>query len=355
MKNSTSCLAALAVVAALTTAQTVSAAGPHSRYSITDLGTLPGLTNSYVWQQTLNNRGHVAVYANNLPNPSALVGDSSFLWKKPGDVKVLPGLPGATETIVFGLNDRDQAVGHSLSAADSQNHAVLWKGGKVHDLGMLPEDTSSDANMINNDGIVVGTSYGENVSAVYWNHDQICGLPPLDGAVFSTAYGINERGLIVGESGLDVSRVHAVLWHSSPKPGVIDLGTLGGDYSWASAINDRGDIVGQAQAANGNWHATLWRGNRIIALQNFGADPFGCAFAINGGGQIAGFSGVDFSDPTTAHALLWEGGKVINLQTQLPSASGWVLLAALSINDAGQIAGFGLHKGKIRPFLLTQE
>jgi hypothetical protein len=33
--------------------------------------------------------------------------------------------------------------------------------------------------------------------------------------------------------------------------------------------------------------------------------------------------------------------------------SGWVLEDAASINDKGQIAGFGLHDGKFRAFVLT--
>ena len=62
---------------------------------------------------------------------------------------------------------------------------------------------------------------------------------------------------------------------------------------------------------------------------------------------------MDYIDVSTAHALLWENGTMINLQDQIPADSGWVLRQALGINDQGQIAGFGVHEGKIRAFLLT--
>ena len=44
---------------------------------------------------------------------------------------------------------------------------------------------------------------------------------------------------------------------------------------------------------------------------------------------------------------------MINLQTQIPADSGWVLQQAISINNRGQIGGIGLHNGQIRGYLLT--
>src|SRR5689334_6608047 len=71
-------------------------------YTITDLGTLPGYANSWVWQQTINNDGTVVAYANNIADPNAFFGDSPFLWKN-GQITPLPGLPGAIDTVAFAL------------------------------------------------------------------------------------------------------------------------------------------------------------------------------------------------------------------------------------------------------------
>jgi probable HAF family extracellular repeat protein len=92
----------------------------------------------YLWQQVVNNKGHVAAYGNNAANQNAFVGDASFLWREAGDVEALPGLPGATDTIAFGINDRDEVVGASGAAVFSNAHAVLWENGFAHDLGTLP-------------------------------------------------------------------------------------------------------------------------------------------------------------------------------------------------------------------------
>jgi probable HAF family extracellular repeat protein len=353
MKTKTTWLAVLAAVVALAAVQTVSAGGAHSRYKVTDLGTLPGLANSYVWAQILNNRGHVAVYASNDADPNALGEVASYLWKSPGDITVLPGLPGAATSIAFGLNDRDQVAGASGPNVDGYYHAVLWDRGIVHDLGTLPGLTDSEAWLVNNAGIVIGDCWNANVEidvAVYWYRGQIFPLPPLNDGDFSIPYGINDWGQIVGQSGPDWEHVHTVLWRLFPKPSVMDLGTLGGDNSSPSAINNRGEIVGLAQTASGDWHPTLWDKNGITDLQNFGDDLLGSAYAVNNCGQIVGFSGLDFNDVTTQRALLWENGKIVNLQTQIPGNSGWVLQQAAGINDRGQIAGLGLHNGA---FLLT--
>src|SRR5512138_1501174 len=143
MKTNKSWLALLAAIAALTFAQTVNGATAPSRYTITDLGTLPGMTDSYVWGG-VNNQGHVAVYANDYNDQNLFLGSSSFLWKGPGDIQLLQGPPGATTTVAFGLNDLDQVVGGSGPTAEGYV-AVLWEGGNVKILGKLPGDDESVA------------------------------------------------------------------------------------------------------------------------------------------------------------------------------------------------------------------
>jgi probable HAF family extracellular repeat protein len=335
----------------------VSAYAGTSRYTITDLGTLPGHGDSYVWEQTVNNRGHVACYANDSASPNAYAGDASFLWKGPGQVEVLPGLPGAQETMVYGLNNLDQAVG--LSGSDyATAHAVLWEEGRVHDLGTLPGDIQSMAELINNQGVVAGSSYNSETgvrTAVYWQDGKIYPLPFLNqvpGA--AEAFGINQHSQIAGYTTVNDGNIHAALW--TIHQGVVsatDLGTLGGVYSFAVAINNRGQIAGQSQTYSGEAHAALWQGGSVVDLGTFANDPFALALALNDRGQVVGFSAADLADISTGHALLWENGTTIDLQTTIPVGSDWVLGQAEGINDRGQISGIGVHNGKIRAFLLT--
>ena len=53
-------------------------------------------------------------------------------------------------------------------------------------------------------------------------------------------------------------------------------------------------------------------------------------------------------------AFLSDAGEaMVDLNALLPADSGWVLLSANAINDAGQIAGEGIFGGEVRAFLLT--
>jgi hypothetical protein len=44
---------------------------------------------------------------------------------------------------------------------------------------------------------------------------------------------------------------------------------------------------------------------------------------------------------------------MVNLNSRLPAGSGWELVEATAINEAGQIAGYGRHEDRLRAFLLT--
>jgi len=53
---------------------------------------------------------------------------------------------------------------------------------------------------------------------------------------------------------------------------------------------------------------------------------------------------------------LWDSaGGIFDLNSLIPADSGWELLLASAINDAGQIVGAGLFNGKTHAFLLTPQ
>ena len=53
------------------------------------------------------------------------------------------------------------------------------------------------------------------------------------------------------------------------------------------------------------------------------------------------------------HAFVYAGKKMKDLNSLIPSNSGWELDAANGINNAGKIVGYGTHNGAYRAFLLT--
>lgn len=331
------------------------ASADNDTYTVTDLGTLTGKANSWTWTQVLNNRGAVAAYANdNPPNPNAFVGDLSFLWDG-GTITALHGLPGATDTVAISLNDHNTVVG--ISGGDSwQTHAVVWENGTVRDLGTLPGDLFSWGWNVNNRGQIVGYSFSlpwhERGRAFLWERGKMHPLLPLPG--FSgdndVAISINEKGQIVGASGPSFeSPVYATLWengNSTP----IALGAYGSGL----AINDKTQVTGIHWNADFSYaQAFFWEKGELTLLASVGVGPVTLGTDINNHGQIVGVSLDDFTDVTHSTAILWENKTPIDLNLRIPFGSGWKLLAASGINERGQIAGYGVHNGAFRAFLLT--
>jgi probable HAF family extracellular repeat protein len=135
-----------------------------------------------------------------------------------------------------------------------------------------------------------------------------------------------------------------------------DLGSLPGFESGsATAINNHGRVVGELYRTYTEYRTTsrafLWEKGQ---MRNLGA-PAGCsstALAINDGGQIVGFAQSRSFDQ---RALLWEDGRIDDLNTCLPPGSGWTLQEARAINNRGQIVGIGTFNGERRGFLLTPQ
>jgi probable HAF family extracellular repeat protein len=160
----------------------------------------------------------------------------------------------------------------------------------------------------------------------------------------SSAYGVNDSGQIVGERD-----GRAFLCQNGE---TLDLGTLPGDSaSRARGINASGQVVGESIAADGASRAILWQaGAMVVAVGTLPGDVISRARGINAPAQVVGDS---VAADGASRAFLWENGAMSDLNTRIPTGSGWVLTAASAINDAGQISGTGLHNGRARAFLLT--
>ncbi len=177
------------------------------------------------------------------------------------------------------------------------------------------------------------------------------------GGIASNATAVNNLGEVVG-------------WTNMPTQGQMQafvgdvhnvIGTLGGISSEATGINDHGLVVGWSNVANpqypnspGPTHAFLYgpdgKMNDLGVLpgyQNSGAA------SINSLGQIVGSATNNLTD--LGRAVLFEDGKVIDLNSLLPANSGWLLQDATAINDSGQVLGWGTYNGTSESFLLNLE
>jgi probable HAF family extracellular repeat protein len=230
-------------------------------------------------------------------------------------------------------------------------HAFLYNNGSMGDLGALPGCHSSYALDINDIGQVVGYSGDTFVRAFLYNNGIMSDLGALPGCVWSSATGINISGQVVGLCGTQGDTiVRAFLWIDGT---MSDIGSLPDcDHTIASGINDSGQVVGYK---NKSWPggtgidgAFLYSNNTMINLGSLGGN-WSRSLGINNNGLVVGVSYTGSNN----HAFIYSNGLMTDLNS-LIAQSGWTLSVANAINDNGWIIGQGTNPtGQIHAFLLT--
>jgi probable HAF family extracellular repeat protein len=391
MKSIKNLIAASGLLAAVAVAQ--------PQYTVTDLGTLggPGMSsNAY----GLNAFG----WGSGSSNLVSSGPQHAFLWFGGGRLFDLGTLGGekcpACNSGANGLNALGEtAVGSETSKADPNGEDFCAYGthhqclgaigafGALTALPLLAGGNNANAIDVNNQGQVVGVAENGThdatcvsggtafqilrFGAVSWGRDgRIQELHPLPSDTVGFAVGINANGQAVGASGLCSNTAfltpfgpfapHAVLWDRNGSP--TDLGHLEGTpagiYNIATSINDRGDVVGFACVGPDTNPATciedafLW--TKETGMRDLGGLPGAiasgppCCNTINNSGVIVG---VSIAADYTETAVIWQNKVAIDLNTLIPKDSGWYLVCAQGINDAGEIVGFGTINGSTHAFL----
>ncbi len=271
-------------------------------------------------------------------------------------------------------------------------HAVLWRGGEMIDIGNPGLGGNSIAFGVNESGLAVGEA--ENTSADLSTTEDFCGFQAMGyssspmpcvpflwkqgkmfplktlGGVNGVANQVNSFGAIAGfaenttaDPGCSAPQIYQfkpVVWF---RDWVQELPTGDDAEGVAFSINDLGQVVGASGSCapfSPIWlfnlasaHALLWQDGRATDLGNLGGALNNLAHDINNRGQVVG--GSDLAGDQTTHAFLWTAAaKMQDLGTVNDAVDNDSFSVGLGINDKGQIVGvsanadFSIVRGFIR-------
>jgi probable HAF family extracellular repeat protein len=389
------CAIAALIIPMRTNAQ--SGKGKHHHYKLVEPATLGGpgsringfLYSTFSSVQVLNNAGTLTGWADtSMQDPYQFSGNQYGNFCFEGDCYVthafrlqngvitdLGALPGGLNSATSWISANGLIAGTSqngetdpLNPGFPENRAVLWRGGKIIDLGTLSEGGyESGAQAVNSSGQVVGwalntvsdpysmflwstlynyynpiTSYQSR--AFLWQNGVMKDLGTLGTGTNAYAMAINEQGQVIGISYTNstpngittpcstgpIPTQDPFLWENGK---MIDLGTLGGTCGFPSWINNYGQVVGSSDLAEDlTQHAFLW--TRFKGMKDLGTlgGSSSNASMINDSGLAVG--GSQLEGDTQFDAFLWDG-KMRDLGT----LDGANCAYAFSVNAQEQVVG----------------
>src|SRR5215207_1000599 len=305
----------------------------------------------------------VAGPADAAPNPSR-AGDYACSWA----AQVLPTVP-TTDFAVGVVRGTD---GDQTFAGGSNGHAVLWRDGQLIDMGVgLAED-------VNSNGDAVGTQQDSEYvpHATLFKAGTAVRLAEPANAWETQANGINDAGLIVGTAAFPGIGWHALVWSADTPGSVLDLGTLDGtEATRLVGVDEAGTLIGNADDPAGGQIAvigTVHGGLRALRGSTRDAGTVANAIAgryvagiqyLNGGAQTVrwvngrvqvlpgGFeaNGVNSKGTVVGRgsydltALIWTGAAD---PVELPNPAGLRQAGAAAItDDGGTVGGYAFTDG----------
>jgi probable HAF family extracellular repeat protein len=314
------------VATAMVSVTTPTRAATAPTYTVQDLGTLPGDYSSTA--MGINAFGDVVGWSAG-PN-----GTRAFLYTNATGMTALAGPPGRPVTTARAVNGNGTVVGNASTGGGDIGHAVRWQGGVPQDLGTLGIGDYSDARGVNATGVTVGQSHtdGGTLLAVHaFRYTSTAGMidisPTSDDA---HAEAINDAGQIAGwRDGRAFVRTGTTF---------TDLGVASGfAASFAYAINGSGQVAGHVISGTGNSEKIFRYSNGTMVVLG-GLGEFNRALGINSAGDVVGY-GLPVLGLRQAFVYTDANGMQ-GLNQLIAPGSGWYILGAGGINDAGQIAGW---------------
>jgi len=344
---------------------------PAPRYTVTDLGVLPGYAESSA--SAINSRGEVAVTVSGATTRAAIF--------RGGRLTDLGVLPVGSDSKARGMNSAGDITG--VASLPTGKRAFLYSGGKMQDLGTPPGFQDSTGAGINDRGEVAVSAMSSPMQpgpaqgrAFVYKAGKMTQIKTPLGCSESHALGINAAGQVVGDCRWAARRVGGTgPFLFDGRTGAMTILPVPAPYlrSGVSHISDDGRVIGDVSLPGFSCHAAVWRGNQMTDLGAPSGYPSSVGEGINSRGEAVGNCFLDpdslkgylamhagannalrrYLERDTEHAFVYRGGRMQDLNDLIPRDADWTLERARAINDRGQIVGAGLHHGQERAYLLT--
>jgi hypothetical protein len=267
------------------------------------------------------------------------------LWQNGQVQRIDTGLINVTPV---GVNSRGEVIGLGVTPGDPEQVGWQWVGGRTTILQGLP-GTIPVPSAINDNGLIVGglasdddgdaaPSSGEAPErAASWASagDPATALPAMPGDVGAHAFGVNNKGVIVGTSQAD-DHFTPVVWDRSDQ--VSALPSTPSNWGIARTVDDQGVIVGNVALAGGSTGTVTWNPGRHQQGHGSGGGKGTEGRGLSHGRAVGQTITRGTDDVDRSHAVMWDAGSGTQPLPPMSGDPGSGVNAASG--DSGIVVGF---------------
>lgn len=254
-------------------------------------------------------------------------------------INELPLPAGWSAGYVYNSDRHDSFAGYGVDV-DGRTRPLVWHDGDVTVLD-APGGVGAVAQDVNSHGDVVGVTQGEDTPThgVLWRGGQVIDLPLLPGGGFAVPTAINDAGLIVGyAAGGETS--HAVAWSADSPQSIQDLGVMAGS-AYLTDVTEQGAVVGWTETAGEEFGQQAIAGTVREGLTTLpGPVPGTNSVARAAAGPyIVGTAVLTSGSEDLGSAVVWAPTGPRALPGTQPDA--------YAVNDHGTVVGFDADLGPV--------
>lgn len=287
-------------------------------------------------------------------------GAKAFFWTQSGGIFGLSNLANRAFCVANGANNIGLVVGTCATTLFGTSRLpTIWQGGVVSQLPLPAGETLGDANDVNASGVAVGSINSGSLqrAAIYSpGNTTVITQTTAGGSFFTTAFGINDSGRIVG-TGIDPTNAarNVGMVFEIGNASATEVGALpGANGALAFGVGNGGHVVGSSMMNQGSGLPFIWTsGGGMVPIPLPTGTTQGSARAVNTAGWAVGTASSAFAIP-----FLYDGSATYRLADLIPAGTGWDLStntssSALGISDGNMIVGTGVFNGAVHAYAMV--